>query len=121
MRTLSSNELVNSRSQTCAENGGSSAGELGAVVVQAKANRLRSRVRPRETVDSLTLSLNLNLYEAGGCFQYSVVLPRFELLDQVLKPFLLGRSQVQKFHPEQLSSDPPNDSLVDMHAPAIAW
>ncbi len=44
-----------------------------------------------------------------------------ELLNQMAKSFLLGWSQIQEFHPECLSLDPPNDRLVDVHAPAIAW
>ena len=44
-----------------------------------------------------------------------------ELLDQLAQSFPLDRPQIQKFHSECISTDPPNNRLGNVHAPVIVW
>jgi hypothetical protein len=48
-------------------------------------------------------------------------LPDSDFLDQLAQSFPLDRPQIQEFHSEDLPADPPNDSMVNVDAPAIAW
>ena len=44
-----------------------------------------------------------------------------ELLDQLAQSFPLDWPQIQELHAEDLSSDPPNDRMVNVHPPVIVW
>ena len=46
---------------------------------------------------------------------------RSELFDQLAQSFPLDWPQIQELHAEHLSSDPPNDSMVNMHSPVMIW
>jgi len=55
------------------------------------------------------------------CGSWDEGLLHSELLDQLTKSFPLDWSQIQEFYSEHLSSDPPDDSMVNVHAPFIVW
>jgi hypothetical protein len=44
-----------------------------------------------------------------------------ELLDQLAQSLPLDWPQIQELHAEHLFSDPPNDRMVNVHAPVIVW
>lgn len=48
-------------------------------------------------------------------------LPHSIFVDQIAQSCSLDRSQIQEFHSERLSANPPNDCLVNMHAPVRVW
>ena len=77
-----------------------------------KSDRVGSRLK-----EDQRLSSRCHHIECGELLG----LLRSELLNEMVKSFPLGRSKIQKFHSEHLSSDPPNDRLVDMHTPVIVW